>query len=337
MLCDSAVSVDPGAGSGARAPPDPPKIGRLRSFVRAFPRGCYAAISPRVSNLVLFAIPTFVLAMLGELWWTRRHPEVAGYETRDTAVSLTLGLANVVIYGVTKLAQIPLFGWLYAHRLVDVTADGAWWSWILLFFAEDACYYWFHRLHHEVRVLWAAHVNHHSSRRYNFSTALRQPLLTPFTGPWFWCILPLLGFSPWMVLTAQAFSLIYQFWLHTEGVKTLGPLEWVLNTPSHHRVHHGKNVRYLDKNHGGILIIWDRLFGTFAPEEEPVVYGLTHDLETFNPLRVGFHEVAQVGRDVARAPTLRAKLGYLFAAPGWSHDGSTKTAKQLVAGLPPPA
>jgi len=285
-----------------------------------------------VSNLVLFAIPSFILALLVERRWSRHHPEVQGYETRDTLASLSLGLMNVVISGGTKLLSIPLFVWLYDHRVANL--GDAWWSWLVLFFAEDCCYYWFHRIHHEVRFLWAAHVNHHSSRRYNFSTALRQTLLTPITGPWFWVPLPLLGFAPWMVLTAQAWSLIYQFWLHTEAVDRIGPLEWVLNTPSHHRVHHGKNVAYLDKNHGGILIIWDRLFGTFAQEREPVVYGLTTDITTYNPLRIGFHEVAALGRDVARAPTLRAKLGYLFAPPGWSPDGSTKTARQLQLLLP---
>ncbi len=280
-----------------------------------------------MSNLVLFSIPAFIIAMAIEIAWARKHPEVRGYERRDTVTSLSLGLMNVAINAGTKLLTIPFFLVLYAHRIADI--GGAWWSWIILFFAEDCCYYWFHRVHHEVRVFWAAHVNHHSSQRYNFSTALRQPLLTPFTGPIFWAPLPLLGFPVWMVLTAQAWSLIYQFWLHTESVRTLGPLEWVLNTPSHHRVHHGKNVRYLDRNHGGVLIIWDRLFGTFAREDETVVYGLTKDIATFNVLRVGFHEVAAIGRDVARAPGLGAKLGYLFAPPGWSHDGSTLTARQL--------
>ena len=123
---------------------------------------------------------------------------------------------------------------------------------------------------------------------------------------------------------AGVVSLLYQFWLHTEAVDQLGPLEWILNTPSHHRVHHGKNVRYLDKNHAGIFIIWDRLFGTFEPESERVVYGLTKDIETFNLVRIGFHEVAAIARDVRRAPGLRAKLGYMFAPPGWSHDGSTQ-------------
>ncbi|MBX3162259.1 MAG: sterol desaturase family protein [Deltaproteobacteria bacterium] len=286
-----------------------------------------------MSNLVLYAIPAFIVSVLLEIRWARRHPEHVGYELRDTAASLSMGLLNVVVNAGTKLLSIPFFAWLYEHRVADVLELGAW-AWVILFFAEDCCYYGFHRLHHEVRFLWAAHVNHHSSRHYNLSTALRQPLLTPFTGPIFWAPLPLLGFPPWMVLTAQAWSLLYQFGLHTEAVDRLGPLEWIFNTPSHHRVHHGKNVLYLDKNHGGILIVWDRLFGTFAREDERVVYGLTTDLHTFHPLRIGFHEIAAIARDVARAPSVSAALGYVLAPPGWSHDGSTKTATQLQRELP---
>ncbi len=282
-----------------------------------------------MSNLILYSIPAFVVLLLVEMMWARRHPEVVGYARKDTLASLSLGLLNVIINAGTKFLSIAAFAWLYEHRIADVAETLGPWSWVVLFFAEDLCYYWFHRLHHEVRVLWAAHVNHHSSQHYNLSTALRQPLLTPFTGPWFWMPLPLIGFPPWMVLTAQAISLLYQFWLHTEAIDRLGPLEWFMNTPSHHRVHHGKNVPYLDKNHGGVLIIWDRLFGTFAKERERVVYGLTTDIETYNPLHVGFHEVIAVSRDVVGAPGIAAKLGYLFAPPGWSHDGSTKTATQL--------
>jgi sterol desaturase/sphingolipid hydroxylase (fatty acid hydroxylase superfamily) len=283
----------------------------------------------RVSNLVLYSIPAFVALLLLELAWTRRHPEVTGYARPDTFASLSMGLANVAVSAGAKLLSIPMYAALYEHRLVDVVAAAGAWSWVILLFAEDLCYYWFHRLHHGLRFLWAVHVNHHSSRYYNLSTALRQALLTPITGPIFWAPLALAGFPPWMILTAQAWSLLYQFWLHTEAIDRLGPLELVLNTPSHHRVHHGKNLAYLDRNHGGIFIIWDRLFGTFAREDERVVYGLTTDIRTYNPLRIAFHELAAIGRDLARAPTLRAKLGYLVMPPGWSHDGSTKTAGQL--------
>lgn len=282
-----------------------------------------------MSNLVLYSIPAFIALLLLELAWSRRHPEVKGYETKDTLASLSMGLLNVGINAVTKLGALAFFVFLYEHRLVDLVALLGPWSWAVLILVEDHSYYWFHRVHHEVRVLWACHVNHHSSQHYNLSTALRQPLLTPFTGPMFWAPLPLLGFPPYMILTAQAISLLYQFWLHTEAIDRLGVFEAFMNTPSHHRVHHGKNVPYLDKNHGGIFIIWDRLFGTFAREDERVVYGLTKDIATFNPLRIGFHELAAIGRDVVRAPTLAAKLGYIFAPPGWSHDGSTQTATQL--------
>ena len=284
-----------------------------------------------MSNLVLFSIPAFIIAMVIEGLWARRHPAVRGYELRDTAASLALGLMNVAISAGTKLLAIPFYLWLYAHRVADLGT--AWWVWVLLFFAEDCCYYWFHRVHHEVRLFWAAHVNHHSSQRYNLSTALRQPLLTPFTGPIFWAPLPLLGFPVWMIVLAQAWSLLYQFWLHTEAVRTLGPLEWIMNTPSHHRVHHGANVAYLDRNHAGIFILWDRLLGTFAPEREPVRYGLTTNIATFNPARIAFHELRALARDMRRAPTLGIALQYALRPPGWSPDGSTLTSRQLQARL----
>jgi len=287
-----------------------------------------------VSNLVLYSIPAFIALLLLELAWSRRaqragREDIRGYYTKDTLASLSMGLINVAVAAGAKFLSIPFFAILYEHRVVDIVEATGGWAWVLLLVIEDHSYYWFHRMHHEVRLLWACHVNHHSSRYYNLSTALRQAVLTPLTGPIFWAPLPLIGFPPWMVLTAQAWSLLYQFWLHTEAIDKLGPLEWVLNTPSHHRVHHGKNVPYLDKNHGGIFIIWDRLFGTFAPEREKVIYGLTTDIDTYNPLRIGFHELAAIGRDVAAAPTLGAKLGYVFMPPGWSHDGSTQTATQL--------
>jgi sterol desaturase/sphingolipid hydroxylase (fatty acid hydroxylase superfamily) len=287
-----------------------------------------------VSNLVLYSIPAFLVLIALEALWARRHPELPGYERRDTIASMSLGILNVVFSAGAKFLSIPFFALLYQHRIVDLGQPAMWWSWVILLVAEDFCYYWFHRTHHEVRVFWAAHVNHHSSQHYNLSTALRQALLTPFTGPIFWAPLALVGFPPLMILTAQAWSLLYQFWLHTEAIDRLGPLEWIMNTPSHHRVHHGKNVRYLDKNHAGIFIIWDRLFGTFAKETERVIYGLTTDIKTFNLVKIGFHEVVAIARDVRRAPTLRAKLGYMFAPPGWSHDGSTKTATELQKHLP---
>jgi len=292
------------------------------------------APGPRdMSNLVLISIPAFIVLMVIEGLYTRTHlgPRIHGYGVADTRTSLFMGVFNVIINGATKFAMIPLFAWVYEHRLANLGQIDQAWSWIVLLFAEDLTYYWFHRLHHEVRFLWAAHVVHHSSERFNLSTALRQPLLTPFTGPIFWAPLALVGFPPVMILTAQAWSLLYQFWIHTEAVDRLGPVEWIMNTPSHHRVHHGANVEYLDRNHAGIFIIWDRFFGTYQREGDRVVYGLTKNIESFNLARVGFHDVVAMVKDVQRAPTLRAKLGYILAPPGWSHDGSSQTATQLRA------
>jgi sterol desaturase/sphingolipid hydroxylase (fatty acid hydroxylase superfamily) len=206
---------------------------------------------------------------------------------------------------------------------------------VALFFAEDFVYYWWHRASHEVRLLWAAHENHHSSRHYNLSTALRQSWTTPFTTVPFYVFLPLLGFHPFMVATQVGVSLLYQFWLHTELVGRLGPFEWLFNTPSHHRVHHGTNLEYLDRNHGGILILWDRLFGTFEPERAPVRYGLTKNIDTFSPFRIAFHEWASMARQAWSGRGLREALGYVLLPPGWSPDGSTLTASQLRAARSP--
>jgi sterol desaturase/sphingolipid hydroxylase (fatty acid hydroxylase superfamily) len=282
-----------------------------------------------VPELVLYSIPAFLVLIAIEILWARRHPGARGYERRDTVASLSMGLISVLVSESALFLSIGFFALLHHNRVLDLGHPTLWWSWVVLLFAEDFCYYWFHRCHHEVRVLWAGHVNHHSSEHYNLSTALRQGPLTAFSGPIFYAPLALVGYPPMMIMTAQAWSLLYQFWLHTESIDRLGPLEWVMNTPSHHRVHHGKNVRYLDKNHAGIFIIWDRMFGTFAKETEKVIYGLTKDIQTFNLWKVTFHELGAIVRDLVRAPGLRAKLGYLLRPPGWSHDGSEQTAMQL--------
>jgi sterol desaturase/sphingolipid hydroxylase (fatty acid hydroxylase superfamily) len=280
-----------------------------------------------VSVVIAYSVPVFLVLMFGEMLLRRASRGGRGYAARDTVASLTMGIGNVVVAGLLKATTFGITVWLSQYALFDL--GDAWWMWVLLIAAEDLCYYWFHRAHHEVRVLWAAHVNHHSSRHYNLSTALRQSWTTPITGPIFWAPLPLLGFDPLHILTVQAVSLLYQFWLHTEHIGRLGPLEWVFNTPSHHRVHHGRNVEYLDRNYGGILIVWDRLFGSFAPERAAVDYGLTKNLESHHPVAIAFHEYAAIGRDVVRARSLRDRLGHVLGRPGWSPDGSTQTARQL--------
>jgi len=279
-----------------------------------------------MSTLIFYAVPAFLALLILESVLTARR-RMRAYEARDTAASLAMGIGNVAISLVTKGAALGLFTWLHQYALFDIGVS--WWAFALVILGDDFCYYWFHRIHHEVRFFWAAHVNHHSSRHYNLSTALRQSWTTPFTAPIFWAPLALLGFEPWMILVAQSVSLIYQFWIHTELIDRLGPLEWLFNTPSHHRVHHGRNVRYLDRNHGGILILWDRLFGTFEPETEAVDYGLTKNLDTFNPVRIAFHEWAAMLRAAVRARSRREALAYLVRPPGWSSDGRTLTSHQL--------
>jgi sterol desaturase/sphingolipid hydroxylase (fatty acid hydroxylase superfamily) len=286
-----------------------------------------------MDTLILWAVPVFALSILLEVWHSRRRGAREVYEARDAWASIAMGVGSVVVGVPFKLAFLWVLERLYAHRLFSVETGALGYAALVL--AEDACYYWSHRTNHEVRLFWAAHVNHHSSTHYHLATAVRQSWTQPYLMWVFWLPLPLLGFSPRMILLQQAVSLIYQFFIHTQEVGKLGPLEWVLNTPSHHRVHHAVNVRYLDKNHGGILIVWDRLFGTFAAErdDDPPVYGITHNIHTYSPLRIAFHEWAALGRDVSRAPRLIDKLRYVFSPPGFSHDGRSKTSRQLQAEL----
>jgi len=285
-------------------------------------------------GLIYYAIPFFLLTIGLERWLVARKErgrapktQLAGFTPKDSFASLAMGVGFLLIE--IALALLPFAGlaWLYQFRLFDIPV--LWWSWILLLFAEDFCYYWFHRLHHEVRTLWAAHVNHHSSTHYNLTTALRQSWTTPFTGFLFWAPLPLLGFPIEMILIQKSISLLYQYWLHTELIDRLGWFELLFNTPSHHRVHHGRNPIYLDRNHAGIFIVWDKIFGTFEPETEAVDYGLTKNIHTFNPVRIAFHEWASMLRDAWNAKSWRGRLGYFVMPPGWTEDGSGKTSTVL--------
>jgi sterol desaturase/sphingolipid hydroxylase (fatty acid hydroxylase superfamily) len=272
--------------------------------------------------MLYYQVPAFALLLVVELLSFKylRDDDLVGYEASDTRTSLTMGGGNVVINAVWKLAVLFIYAGLYELMPLRMPAD-QWWTYVLLFFAEDLAHYWWHRVHHEVRVFWASHVVHHSSEHYNLSTALRQPW-TPMTALPFWAPLALLGFAPWMIFLQIAISQIYQFWIHTERVRKLpGWFEFVLNTPSHHRVHHGANEVYLDRNYGGILIIWDRIFGSYQDETERVRYGLTKNVRSFQPAKVAFHEFADLAHDVRAAEGWRDKLRYVFRGPGWSPDG----------------
>jgi len=282
-----------------------------------------------MTEVLYYAVPFFILLLLVEAM-TYRHlqaDELVGYDFEDTRTSLLMGTGNVVVNVVWKLAVVTVYAALY--ELTPLRLDASdWWVWVLLFFADDLAYYWFHRVSHESRVFWASHVVHHSSQHYNLSTAVRQTWV-PMTYLPFWLPLLLLGFAPWMVLLAQSWSLIYQFGLHTERIGKLPrPLEAVLNTPSHHRVHHGANEQYLDRNYGGILVIWDRLFRSFEPEGERVRYGLTTNIETHNVLRVAFHEYASVWHDVRRVRGWREKWRVLLRGPGYRSPQLTSAGER---------
>jgi sterol desaturase/sphingolipid hydroxylase (fatty acid hydroxylase superfamily) len=274
-----------------------------------------------MDKLILAAIPFFFLSMALEALALRHAAHennenaAVGYESRDTRTSLTMGTGHLVIGGVWKLAATAFYAAIYVVSPFHLPTD-AWWSFLLLFFADDFSYYWYHRSHHRIRVFWATHVVHHSSEHYNLSTALRQDW-SPFTATMFWAWMALF-FAPWMIFLGIAWSLLFQFTLHTEAIdRYWRPIELVFNTPSHHRVHHGSQEQYLDKNYAGILIIWDRLFGSFEPEDERVRYGLTTNIETYNPVRVAYGEFAAIARDVKSARSWRHRAGYLFGGPGW--------------------
>jgi sterol desaturase/sphingolipid hydroxylase (fatty acid hydroxylase superfamily) len=280
------------------------------------------------------AIPVFILSVAWE-WWAVKTGRAAGrYDTKDAIVSLAMGLGSVVAD--TALASVGLWMLMlfWPYRLFEIPVT--WWSFLLVFLGYDLIYYWKHRFAHTVRWFWAEHVTHHSSTHYNLTTALRQPWFGPMTGlVMISAPLVMLGFHPAFIGFAAGVNLLYQYWIHTETIKRMPSwFEWLLNTPSNHRVHHATNPRYLDANFAGTLIIWDRMFGTFVEEleEDRPRYGIVKNIGTFNPLKVAFHEWIGMFKD-AFSPGLTPseRMNYLIKPPGWSHDGSRDTSETLKA------
>ncbi|WP_250436810.1 sterol desaturase family protein [Hanstruepera flava] len=289
---------------------------------------------PEFPNIIHFAIPFFILSMLLELYVTTRekYKETKGYEAKDAFASIAMGLGNVFLGFLSKVIVLWAFVLIYENFRI-FTIPVAWWSFILIFFADDLSYYWFHRISHECRLFWASHVVHHSSQHYNLSTALRQTWSGGFYSFIFWLWLPLVGFHPVMILLQMSISLLYQFWIHTETINKMPKwFEAVMNTPSHHRVHHGSNPIYLDRNHAGILIIWDKLFGTFQPEldGEKVQYGLVTNINTYNPIKIAFIEWYNMLKDTfSGKKSIKNRFLYLIKPPGWKHDGTGKVSDDL--------
>jgi len=269
--------------------------------------------------MIIIAIPFFFLGILLERWVERRRGR-AVYRLNDSINDVATGMLQLLLstaYGVA-LAAIYIGVWQH-WRCFDMPET--WWNWVLLFFLVDLCYYWFHRMSHEMNAPWAAHSVHHQSEEYNLSVALRQGAFQGLFSWVFYIPLAVLGFPWFMTFTHKGINTLYQFWIHTRLIGKMGPLEWVFNTPSHHRVHHGRNPQYLDKNHAGVLIIWDRLFGTFTEEQEEPIYGVTKPLASWNPLWANLQGWVDLWHLAWRAPRWRDKLLVWVKPPGWRPAG----------------
>lgn len=285
-------------------------------------------MAPTLPDPVQYAVPAFILLILAEMLVARMRDR-RRYEPRDTLTSLLLGFGSTIAGVIVGGAVYAAMAWLYQFRLF--TIGWQWYWFVACFVIDDLAYYAFHRSAHRVRWFWASHVIHHSSQHYNLSTALRQTW-TGFISLSFIFRLPLvlLGFHPAMILFVGGINLIYQFWIHTEAVGRMPKwFEAVMNTPSHHRVHHAINPQYLDSNYAGVFIVWDRVFGSFVPEQadDRPVYGIVKQLGGFNLLWAAFHEWMGIAKDVWSAPGLANKLRYAVMPPGWSHDGSRETSE----------
>jgi len=261
----------------------------------------------------LFIVVSVVIEIAWYLFVCKRE-----YPWREMLTSAALFVMRVPVRRLNDFAVAPVAYFLWSHRVTTIPLNTVW-GLALLFLGQELAYYWMHRAGHQVRWMWASHVVHHSPEQIHLASAFRLSATEFLSGNWlFYLPLFFLGFSPTAVGTMLAINLFYQFWLHTDLIGRLGPLEWVFNTPSHHRVHHASNDVYLDRNYGGILIVWDRLFGTFAAEkpETTIVYGLVHPIGTRNLARLAFHEWIAMARDAIHARSWRERLVSLFGRPG---------------------
>jgi sterol desaturase/sphingolipid hydroxylase (fatty acid hydroxylase superfamily) len=270
---------------------------------------------------IAFAIPFFLVLMAVE-WWIARRARRRVYRLPDALADLGCGVGQQVTLVFFAAALLQLYAALYDRFRLVTFAEGSGWPWAIAFVYYEVAYYWWHRASHEVNLLWAAHAVHHQSEDYNLAVALRQAILTSFTSLPFNLPLALLGVPTAVYAITAAYSLLYQFWIHTELVGKLGPLERVLNTPSHHRVHHAVNPRYLDRNYGAILIVWDRLFGTFAEERERPVYGTTKPMRSFNAVWAQAQEWVEIAAKARALPRRRDRIAIWLRSPSWSPSGA---------------
>ncbi len=285
-----------------------------------------------LDNPILYgAFPALVILVVAEALYMIKEKR---HDHKDMLTSLGMALGRLPFSVFTKGLILYFYAIINQYRLFTIPSN-KYWGWIICFFCDDISYYWFHRLSHQVRFLWASHKVHHTSQQFNLSTAFRVPWTSDLSGTFlFWAWMPFIGIAPSMVIFMKSASVVYQFWMHTETIGKLPKwFEAVFNTPSHHRVHHGSNVEYLDKNHAGTLIIWDKIFGTYQEEIFKPKYGLTEELKSFNPFVIAFHEWKKLFIDFRKAKKVKDRFRYLFKSPGWSHNNSTKTTKQLQSYL----
>lgn len=280
-------------------------------------------------NYITLSVPVFFILIGVELAYSF-YKKLNYYRLNDSIANLSQGIGQQMIDVFMK--TVLFFGYKYIFenwRILELPKSI--WIWIILFIGVDFCYYWFHRMSHQINLLWAAHIVHHQSEEYNLTVALRQSWFQSWFSWVFYLPLAFLGFDPLIFITLSSFNTLYQFWIHTRAIKSLGPLEWILNTPSHHRVHHGSNPKYIDKNHAGTLIIWDRMFGTFQKEEEEVYYGITTPLASWNPVWANVHYWDELLRTARKSPRWRDKVNVFLKAPGWfpEHLGGFQQPKEI--------
>jgi sterol desaturase/sphingolipid hydroxylase (fatty acid hydroxylase superfamily) len=308
-------------------------MNRIAAFLDVLP--------PQMRDPVLFAIPFFLILLILEWTAARKlehiesgRPTSGAFHTRDSWSSISMGLVSVATMAAWKFMGLLGYAAIYTYLAPWHLSARQWYTWVIAILGVDLLFYTYHRIAHRVRLIWATHQAHHSSEYFNFATALRQKWNN--SGEiLIWIPLPLLGIPPWMVFAGFSISLIYQFWVHTERIDKLWwPIEFVFNTPSHHRVHHGMDPEYLDRNYGGILIIWDRLFGSFQPEVYRPHYGLTKPVDTFNIWKLQTREYVAIARDVRSTTNWRDRLGYLFGPPGWEPRTEVANARAVPADIP---
>lgn len=281
-------------------------------------------------NLVALSVPVFLLLIALEfISGLLRHKKI--YTFSDFVTNISCGIGQQVLGAFFAILTFAAYRYIYAEWRFFTIPD-TWYSALLLFIGVDFFYYWFHRLSHEINAIWATHIVHHQSEEYNLSVALRQSWFQACFSWVFYIPLSLLGFSPGLMVIIVALNTLYQFWIHTKLIRRMGPLEWIFNTPSHHRVHHGSNPRYIDKNHAGTLIIWDRMFGTFQQEEEEVVYGITTPLRSWDPFKANFHYWIELFGYARKARGLD-KIRIFLKPPGWfpAEQGGFKGAPEVDA------